>query len=84
VIITLNGREVTLEQAKQAIEAKAKERMQKVRLETSGGDLVAELTIPSFMAPPEVLVWGNRVFAQEPGTENTYSEVFAYVVPDAA
>lgn len=64
-----------------------------VRLQTKtlGGTLVdvERITIPPFQTEPEVIIWGNRVFArsgsgQGPGDErpvHIYVEVFAYVVP---
>lgn len=36
--------------------------MSKVRLETSNGELVVHGDVPPFVTPPDVLVWGTRVF----------------------
>jgi hypothetical protein len=88
MIITLNGRAMSREEAIETVEDFLKSRkgvvMQKVKLENGSGDLVAELEIPAFTAAPEVIIWGNRVFMHELGSDNTYTEAFAYVVPNAA
>lgn len=46
---------------------------------------VATVSLPDFVKPPEVLLWGTRVFAQTDVTKGplnarVYVEVFAYSV----
>ena len=61
--------------------------MIKMRLLTRGNELVTEVEIPSFQQYPEVLVWGQRVFASVLGITRSglplfYQEVAVYhVVP---
>ncbi len=59
--------------------------MTKIRLETEDGRLVAEATRPPFGKPPEVVIWGQRVFKlhEDKNSEShgsVYREVFAWVV----
>ena len=54
--------------------------MQPVELHTREGGYVTTIEVPPFTKPPEVIIWGLRVFVldQEAGK---YREAFAYVVP---
>ena len=54
-----------------------------VRLETSDGRFVAEVEVPPFTTPPDVLIWGNRTFIYESNRppQPVYRECFAVVVP---
>lgn len=61
--------------------------MQRVRLETAGGELVTdEEYIPPFKKHPEVIVWGSRFFAYAGGTigalrdATVYREAFTYCI----
>lgn len=63
--------------------------MMKVRLETSGGELVTEREIPPFNTAPDVLLWGSRVFREctpdgprDPGEAFVYREAFAFAIVD--
>lgn len=50
------------------------------------GALVTSVTIPAFARPPDILLWGDRVFAFNDLSlegEPIYVEAFAYVVPTA-
>ena len=53
------------------------------RLIVPRGDLVTELDIPPFTEPPQVLLWGNRVFRLVNQNQGVvlYVEAFYYAVP---
>lgn len=54
--------------------------MNKVRLETSNGELVVHGEVPPFNEAPDVLVWGTRIFKdtyQLQDDERVYRECFA-------
>lgn len=53
----------------------------KIRLLTRQADFVVSVFIPPFDPPPEVIVWGSRVFARRP---EGYLEVFAYTALPSA
>jgi len=57
--------------------------MVKVKLLTSSGHDVADVEIPPFNKPPDVLGWGTRVFTLYATHEDalTYRECFSYAVP---
>ena len=55
----------------------------KARLIVPGGGLVTDLDLPPFSEPPEVVLWGSRVFRlvnQNAGVV-LYVEAFYYAVP---
>lgn len=56
----------------------------KITLKSREGQFVAQAEIPPFNTPPEVIVWGDRVFQRWLKTSE-YHEVFCYwcVVTDA-
>lgn len=59
----------------------------KAKLCTSEGELVTEVEMPPFAGPPDVVIWGQRVFVfidegeawDEVGI--IYSEAFTWFVP---
>ncbi len=61
----------------------------RIRLVTREDDLVGIFEIPPFQKPPEVVVWGGRVFEldvekfddPEDGAACQYRECFMYVIP---
>jgi len=57
--------------------------MMEVELITESGGLVGRFDIPPFQIPPEVLIWGARVFKWV-GDGTVYREVFycAIVTPN--
>jgi hypothetical protein len=61
-----------------------------IKLITRNGDVVLETTkepIPPFILPPDVILWGSRVFIYsrivERVTTMVYVEAFAYTLGDA-
>lgn len=63
-----------------------------IRLLTAAGGFVSEAVVPDFTPPPEVIVWGARVFIAPVPEEllrlltheradMAYVEAFAYVLP---
>ena len=56
--------------------------MVQVQLYTQGWEFVAVVEIPPFVKPPDVLIWGQRVFKYSHfyGYER-YVEAFAFWVP---
>jgi len=55
--------------------------MQKIKLVTASGDFVTEVTIPPFLTPPDVLLWGERTFKADMLDRELYREAFMFVVP---
>lgn len=56
--------------------------MRKAKLYTANYEYVAEVTVPLFLTPPDVMVWSNRTFMRVPNSgEWLYRECFAYYVP---
>lgn len=53
-------------------------------LQTSEGLHVGTAAIPPFQTPPDVIVWGVRVFRRDRTTSDTYRECFAYAIPHDA
>ena len=53
---------------------------QKVRLETSDGKLVADVTIPELDPRPDVINWNARTFVKHQSHRPTYREGFAFTV----
>lgn len=51
-----------------------------VTLYTADGKPVTRVSMPSFVTPPKVIIWGDRVFTA--GRAGDYTECFAYCVPD--
>lgn len=54
--------------------------METVKLFTRDGGFVAEVEIPRFTPPAEVLQWGSRLFVRTP--EGEYREGMAFYVID--
>ncbi len=61
-----------------------------VNLYTDGGAFVANVPMLPFLIPPQVIVWGERVFTLmgyfKPGNETgrQYREAFCYIIPPNA
>ena len=61
----------------------------KIKLVTAAKELVAVHTIPPFNAPPDIIMWGVRVFSKTDASEGqsdgtfmyVYVEGFAYAIP---
>jgi len=64
----------------------------KVKLFTRTGGLVLAMEIPPFSEPPDVIVWGERIFCipdvdrdlfvhDLPHDETGYVEAFTYAIP---
>lgn len=57
--------------------------MTKIQLVTARREFVAWVSIPDFVALPEVLMWGVRFFTRvAPAPIPVYAEVFGYAVRD--
>ena len=54
--------------------------MQPVELFTRDGSYVTTVHVPPFQTPPEVIVWGLRIFVLD-REAGKYREAFAYAVP---
>ena len=53
----------------------------KCQLLTSAKEFVAEVEIPPFNTPPDILVWGERFFKLDQATTRPeYVEAFTYFV----
>jgi hypothetical protein len=71
----------------QSIAPERRSAFKRVRLEMSTGHYVESVSIPWFITPPAVVIWGCRVFtlcmlAGVPeGHDDVYREAFAYMVP---
>jgi len=50
--------------------------MEEVKLYTSDGKLVTTVVVPNFQTPPDVIIWGSRVFVRK---GKKYKEAFAHV-----
>lgn len=50
-----------------------------VRLYTKANEFVVAAEIPPFEPPPEILMWGERVFRHE--SEDRYTEGLAWFIP---
>lgn len=51
-----------------------------IDLRTRDDNYVTTVKIPPFLVPPEVIIWGTRMFYRSPDKPNTdtdYHEVFA-------
>lgn len=55
--------------------------MIRVRLVTRGGDFVREVEIAPFEPPPDVLVWGSRLFLRDPCDDHCFREGCAVWIP---
>lgn len=55
----------------------------KVRLETSHGEFVVDISMPTFKDPPDVVAWGTRTFLLWEWSElmDIYRECASYTVP---
>lgn len=59
----------------------------KITLYTASGNFVHTCHIPAFLPPPEVILWGIRIFRfQDAGEQpeeggGNYREVFHYAIP---
>lgn len=51
--------------------------MQEVELYTRNKEYVQTVVIPSFLTPPDVIMWGNRTFQRT--TSTVYHEAFMVV-----
>lgn len=57
--------------------------MKKVQLFTAAKEFVTEVLVAPFQKPPDVLIWGSRVFINDPAGQSfepVYREAFAVVV----
>ena len=61
-----------------------------VKLFAKGGGFVANVTIPPFNEPPDILLWGTRCFVYDDAATKDaepplhYTEAFYYAIPDTA
>lgn len=53
--------------------------MEPIELHTRDGGYVTTVQVPTFSPPPDVIVWGQRMFMR--GEDGKYREAFTYVVP---
>ena len=75
-------RQVVVEAMVELAKYSAEEKM-RVRLTVPSGGLVTEAEVPPFNQPPDVLLWGSRVFRflrLDDGVA-VYVEAFAFTVP---
>lgn len=56
--------------------------MEKVRLYTADGEMVADVFVPAFEPPPDALLWGQRIFIRR--DDGRYLEGFCWVALDEA
>ncbi len=61
----------------------------KIELYTRSGELAAVAQIPEFPEPPDIIVWGERIFCNDNFVVDTadddaliYSEALVHVIPD--
>lgn len=55
--------------------------MQAISLVTEAGGEVAQATLPPFIIPPTVVLFGDRTFVQDEQQPLFYREAFAYHIP---
>lgn len=53
--------------------------METIKLSTSTGEFVANVQIPKFTPPADVVLWGARFFIR---SDEGYREAFTYAVPE--